>query len=463
MGFDTTLFLTQPVDDSLLCSICAGVFEKPRTACSNGHVYCEECLDRTKAAMGSSCPDCRGQMLDPLPPSRTVIGIIDKMKLNCEFSKSPQQVGEEQPSSRRRVSENGAAVVEDDANNRTLCGWQGLASNYREHTNTCDYRLVDCPLICDQKVPFILLEQHQSYECVRRRVSCTICNRRVRFCDLEMHATSFCPEVDVTCQWCQEVMKRKELGYDRSLLERDVDSTAEDRYTGHYETCPKILLPCEFSSLGCKLLIAREDKARHHVDMAVAHARLLGSAIDQDNKTLQWSIGRRYFFQREPISVESPKFYAGGYKFSILLHISVPSLTIRLLFHPPPRTTNNIEIKAFRLRVSGTRLNGQNYENVEGYVPELEKGITHQQIFQRAPQAYYLSEWHPIRIMTNDTENNWSLLGPNVNVISLDQSQPKMTRQMIADFATSTRVDGSPLFTVEMEVKRQRMIEMYSV
>ena len=51
MGCDSLFFLSDNIDDNLLCSIftCTDVLASPQSACAEGHVFCAECLLRVKA------------------------------------------------------------------------------------------------------------------------------------------------------------------------------------------------------------------------------------------------------------------------------------------------------------------------------------------------------------------------------------------------------------------------------
>ena len=455
MGFDTSLFLTQPVDDSLLCPICLGVFKKPRTACSNGHVYCEECLDRTKAAMGSSCPNCREMLLEPMPLNRTVIDIIDKMQLSCEFGKTPAHSGERQPSSRRRISENGAAIVPDNNETRTLCDWQGLVSEYRQHTINCDYRLVECPNShCLKTLPFMLLTQHENFECKHRTITCNLCSQSVIFYLSDCHNRIECPERIVKCEWCNEEMRGKNLGHQSIVRKISFWTSAiEEHFTGHYEMCAKVPVKCEFSSVGCSARVARENIEKHHTDMAAKHVQLLHDAFHWEKKNVEWEIAPRHFTEREATSIESPKFVIGGLSFSILLHLSTASMKVRLLLNSPPRIGILVKVRMFRLNLVGLRItersgfsdrSGNYYphsERVSGSVPKLEEGFECT-VPSNGGSSTYLTEW--CQILFQSDENG---------------ADGQMTPQMVTD---SLFDDSPPTINIEMEVKRPETVTLVS-
>ena len=404
--------------------------------------------------MGNSCPTCREILLNPMPLNRTVIDIIDKMKLNCEFSKSPTQLGDEQPSSRRRVSENGAAVVEDDMN-RTLCGWQGLVSNYREHANTCGYRLVDCSNeICFKTLPYFLLSHHENFECDYRTITCNLCSQNVTFYLSDYHNRIECPERIAKCEWCNEEMRGEDLGHQSNVRRiSPVMCVTEEHFTGHYKTCPKLQMKCEFSCVGCAARVAREDMGKHHSDLAAKHVQLLTGALHWEKKNIKWEIAPRHFAELEATSIESPKFDIGGLKFSVLLHLSTGSMKVRISLDSPPQVGMLVKVKMFRLDLVGLRYTGRsgvsgrngNYyphcDFVSGSVRELEEG------FECAVPAndgnsIYLTEWSPILFQSHEN-------GEDV----------QMTPQMVSDGL----FDDFPItVNIEMEVKRPENMTLVS-
>ena len=215
MGFEPSLFLSQPVDENLTCSLCLGVYEKPSTACSNGHAYCLDCLSKTKER-SSACPDCRQDMIVPAPLNRPLGNLIGELKLCCENS-VPKKNGDDrqEPSAtRRRTTESGNAVEGDkEKKEEEVCAWQGLVSGYRQHMKSCPFRFVKCPLKCKAKMEYRLLDHHKEHECPRRTLTCDRCGKNnIRHDRFDAHQLHYCPESDAKCSYCQLKMKRKELG-----------------------------------------------------------------------------------------------------------------------------------------------------------------------------------------------------------------------------------------------------------
>lgn len=83
-------------------------------------------------------------------------------------------------------------------------------------------------------------------------------------------------------------MKRKYLGYKPEGFSVD-DHFYECQYSGHYKTCPKLLVKCDFHEQGCDGLIKREDLNEHHSKCARVHVRLTNEAIKSIREEQAWS------------------------------------------------------------------------------------------------------------------------------------------------------------------------------
>ena len=85
MGFDLERFPSEEIGSELICSICAGVLEKPlETSCQ--HLFCGECIQKWLSKR-KSCPHCRknittADLRQVLPALKK---ILNKQKINCEY------------------------------------------------------------------------------------------------------------------------------------------------------------------------------------------------------------------------------------------------------------------------------------------------------------------------------------------------------------------------------------------
>jgi hypothetical protein len=59
MGHSVELFTQQPPNPDFVCIICTDVVKDARTACEEGHVFCEPCITHWRSR-ANRCPTCRG-------------------------------------------------------------------------------------------------------------------------------------------------------------------------------------------------------------------------------------------------------------------------------------------------------------------------------------------------------------------------------------------------------------------
>ena len=170
MGFDPALFIgEQPLDSSLLCSICIGVFDQPTSACPSGHFYCSDCLRQTKTAANqnvrSKCPECRAPMMATQVLNRPLNNMITSKQVQCCNVTAAAKT--------QRLTEAGGAIT-------TLggrCQWRGTLSQYvaSNHAQVCPHRMVQCTLAgCKERLVFSELEGHKTV-CPHRLTKCPAC------------------------------------------------------------------------------------------------------------------------------------------------------------------------------------------------------------------------------------------------------------------------------------------------
>ena len=58
MGHSVELFTQQPPNPDIVCSVCTDVVKDARTACEEGHVFCEPCITHPRST-ANGCPTCR--------------------------------------------------------------------------------------------------------------------------------------------------------------------------------------------------------------------------------------------------------------------------------------------------------------------------------------------------------------------------------------------------------------------
>lgn len=166
MGFDSNLFIHQPVNDDLVCDICYSVMEKPTCVCEEGHTFCQACCIAWETRSGSnnnsaSCPDCRSTMNTKVF-NRPLHNIIMSLHVRCPESipSMPQREEVNQTVAMERGIEEDNAIVVD-----SCCGWKGTLLEYLAgHLD----KQVSCSLGCGQVVRACHVEMHTHLECPLR-------------------------------------------------------------------------------------------------------------------------------------------------------------------------------------------------------------------------------------------------------------------------------------------------------
>jgi len=347
MGFDTELFSRQPVDNNLTCGICKEVLEKPTTVCAEGHMFCAACIadwERERC----DCPTCRENIISKIL-CRPVQNIIMDLQVSC-----PEIIEYTVSNTKRLCRES-----DDDvgASKRSLsaktCDWIGTLSEYLEShkLKECPYRQVHCDLGCNEMLRFCDLESHKEEKCSHRTIKCTLCNEEMKHSDLSLHNWKHCPEKPGRCLFCGEQMLRKFLGKRPPSGVDDLPEgllSLEPRYSGHYKTCPKMRVLCDFHDHGCNVKVKREDLNKHHIKFARVHARMVNETLKSIQEDKDWSQKEMYW--RIPISVlepaldepdlmfveESQRVKIGGYQAFLRLMIDAGVVYVKVCVDRPP-------------------------------------------------------------------------------------------------------------------------------
>ena len=274
MGFDTAIFVQQPVDENLVCSICCGVFEKPTIACSNIHTFCEDCI-KIWGGKGRGCPGCRSPMDGTNKPlNRPLESITMALQVRCLEKKGDEQNKENAPSTGRRALRSN----KDETSLPTACQWSGLLSDFVEKhkCKECEFTVAPCSL-CQKTMGVTDLEAHQKNDCLGRKVPCNLCHAKLAVRNLENHKADYCPERSVSCEHCGELVPLKKLG----TTCVDFDKPQLVTFTGHMRKCSKLHIPCDFAGHGCTLKMRREKMPDHLMSAMGAHMSLLSADMQK--------------------------------------------------------------------------------------------------------------------------------------------------------------------------------------
>jgi hypothetical protein len=291
MGFETELYVQQPVDQNLMCNICHGVQDKPTVVCENGHTFCSACI-QVWERHSDKCPACRSTICNKVLV-HPLQNIIMSLEVRC-----PETLQQQDENEAKRPRVENTTVSKKGwrrGDTTTRCYWQGTLSDYLEkHRNReCRFGVVEYPLGCRKMLRLFDLEAHKENECECRIVTCTHCQNEFERRDLLCHQSYDCPKTMQVCLYCSEEILREELGKKPRGFQVDDppegQSSNEAKYTGHYKVCPKYLVKCEFHKQGCETLIKREDLAEHHATYARMHAKLVADDINRVRDAQRWS------------------------------------------------------------------------------------------------------------------------------------------------------------------------------
>lgn len=125
------------IPDSLSCPVCFLPFRDPHLVSCCGAKYCEQCIDRVKAA-GQPCPLCKEQFSTML--DRSVQRRVLELMIHC--------------------------VKKEDG-----CQWVGELRHHHKHEEEeCEFAILQCRYGCGQLIPRLQLREHEDDVCPQRPV-----------------------------------------------------------------------------------------------------------------------------------------------------------------------------------------------------------------------------------------------------------------------------------------------------
>jgi hypothetical protein len=224
--------------------------------CAQGHTYCSACIT-TWRRRSNRCPGCRSDICLSIV-NLPIRDMIMSLQVKC-------------PEKRIKRTQAGGGNVKE-----TCCEWTGTLSQYLEqHSKSqCPFKTVPCPFACGVKLPQGELEHHQESECIDRIVTCCLCKEEFPESLRFYHEDFKCLGKETECEYCGEKLLRRELGempFGNSSLFMSSAVNHRDCYSGHYRTCPKVNIHCDFHEHGCEMIILREDLSDHCASCAQTH------------------------------------------------------------------------------------------------------------------------------------------------------------------------------------------------
>lgn len=216
------------------CVVCKLVQKEPYQVTCCGKILCKSCLDQL-ISNKIRCPNCSNTLSHKRSfPDLNTDRKIKHLKIYC-------------------------------VNKKNGCEWTGHLKDLDAHITECPKEMVYCPNKCDlvrisgERIQRHQLENHMKMECKYRIATCVHCGvEDTHFFIIVRHARE-CPDMTVPCsnRGCDKHIKRK------SLKE-------------HAKTCPKAIVCCQYSSVGCTAQLTRENAKTHNQEYMEEH---LGKAV----------------------------------------------------------------------------------------------------------------------------------------------------------------------------------------
>ena len=283
-GYDYT-FVDGDPPSNYICLICTLVSRDPHQVSCCYNIYCKSCLDkhRNKSSWNGtfSCPACR-RLLDS--KSYFKDGRLEReikaLKVQCTIDEE--------------------------------CDWKGTISDIEAHVVACPYRMVDCSLGCGEKIDRREMEAHVK-DCPKRIVSCQYCKDEGPHDVITSSAhLDECRSYPVKCchEGCEVVETRWFLQY-------------------HENRCPKAVVLCEYSHLGCNKVLKREEQEKHNEESVKEHLQMAIKRVDTLQMKGSGSSSSHVFKMNDASSYKyndqvwySPSFYTstGGYKMMLCVY-----------------------------------------------------------------------------------------------------------------------------------------------
>ena len=229
------------------CPVCKRVQREPNQLICCGKLVCESCLD-TLVCRKKCCPNCGVDLIKEKKffPDTNAKRKIKSLRVWCQ-------------------------------NKNNGCTWSGHLRDVDTHIPECPNEIVKCTnakctssdLQCDQKVQRHLLQQHMSQKCKWRVVSCQYCGKKGTHHVITGEHVQVCRRVPLLCphHGCEVKVQRL-------------------RMLSHQQTCPKGIIDCQYSQLGCTTKIKREDIQTHNQTTMGKHLELTSETLEMTTRTL---------------------------------------------------------------------------------------------------------------------------------------------------------------------------------
>ena len=229
-----------PVPDDFYCKQCSLVARRLTITSCCGESYCNGCIHSTQQD-NQPCPGCGQESFETLQQVKYQKKILS-LRVHCS------------------LKEKG-------------CGWCGPLEHLDAHldpdTGDCESTDIPCPLKCQEKINRDKINDHITYECVKRDYVCPHCALKAPYNVIVEGHWLECTHFPLTCPNNCGVSCR------RMAMEE------------HISTCSLQEMDCEFKHIGCRERFRREAKEEHMKKKSQAHLTMMVTASVKMNKDFQ--------------------------------------------------------------------------------------------------------------------------------------------------------------------------------
>ena len=231
-------FVKEKLPDECTCPICRLVQREAHQVICCGKIYCKSCLDELKSKSDNfNCPSCRNSLKGEHKyfPDKNMIRMTDKLTIYCN-------------------------------NKDKGCQWEGLLKDFEEgHLPKCPYQIIGCSNNCGVNLQHQELDRHL-IQCPRRQFTCPFCKTRGEHRNITGDHITTCPDYILECPntGCDEGIKRSQIAK-------------------HRTECPKEIVSCHHSSIGCSTKIKREELLSHDKEHVSSHLDLAVKELKRDH------------------------------------------------------------------------------------------------------------------------------------------------------------------------------------
>ena len=279
-GYDYKFVDGEP-PNKYICTICTLVSCDPQQASCCGNVYCKSCLQQLKRKT-FKCPSCRHDLTNKYFPDRRADLEIKSLQVYCTNNKRT----------------------------RKSCSWKGRLKDIDDHLQyECPDQILSCTNGCGKNIERKQLQHHLENNCPKRLIICRYCNEQVIAGDQHLKV---CPQYPIHCtnEGCGQEVLRFQI-------------------KPHKRSCPKEIISCEYSTIGCVKRMKREEQEEHNEQSMDEHLQIAAKEIADLKISFSRHI-RFSEFNKRKLNNEmwySPGFYTlpGGYKMS--LHVDASHAT----------------------------------------------------------------------------------------------------------------------------------------